>query len=263
VWHLRAEDRVAAIDWSAPWLRVWREMGESVSLQIQQGKLQTEALNELAASVWQNPSEPIVQFVAQSELPPEEAYESYIFSSGCCPTRDGIHDFLNGLAWLHFPRTKRQLNRLHMAHIQQHLAERSRGPVRDGLTVFDENAAFLLAPDALWDALYAKNWAVLFGQLRPLWSDATLILFGHALMEKLVYPRKNITAHVYRVHGPAASLAEIDAEVATTLSPQYILSKPYAHLPILGVPGWWPGNESPAFYQDSTVFRPPKKVLSK
>jgi hypothetical protein len=238
-------------------LGAWREKGEAVSLQIQQGRSQTDALNELAANARQNPA---IRFVAQSELPPKESYESYIFRTGCCPTRDGIHDFLNGLAWVQFPRTKRQLNRLHMAQIQQQQGERARGVVRDGLTVFDENAAFLIAPDVLWDALHAKSWTLLFGKLRPLWSHATLILFGHALMEKLVSPRKNITAHVYRVQGPGVSLSEVDAKVAATLSPDYILSKPYAHLPILGVPGWWLGNESAAFYHDSTVFRLPKQV---
>ena len=27
-------------------------------------------------------------------------------------------------------------------------------------------------------------------------------------------------------------------------------------VPVLGVPGWWPVNEAPAFYQDAQVFRP-------
>ena len=37
--------------------------------------------------------------------------------------------------------------------------------------------------------------------LRPLWQEARLLLFGHALMEKLVAPRKAITAHT-RYRGP-------------------------------------------------------------
>jgi len=27
-------------------------------------------------------------------------------------------------------------------------------------------------------------------------------------------------------------------------------------LPVLGVPGWWAGNEAPDFYADAQVFRP-------
>jgi len=60
---------------------------------------------------------------------------------------------------------------------------------------------FLQAPDALWEALVAKDWWRLFGTLRPLWQQAQLLLFGHALLEKLVSPRKPITAHVYRSAG--------------------------------------------------------------
>ncbi len=29
-------------------------------------------------------------------------------------------------------------------------------------------------------------------------------------------------------------------------------------LPVLGVPGWWPANEDEAFYDDASVFRPPR-----
>jgi len=27
-------------------------------------------------------------------------------------------------------------------------------------------------------------------------------------------------------------------------------------LPVLGIPGWWPANEAPSFYDDPAVFRP-------
>jgi hypothetical protein len=30
-------------------------------------------------------------------LPAGEAYESYIFNSKQCPTREGLHDFFNGI----------------------------------------------------------------------------------------------------------------------------------------------------------------------
>jgi hypothetical protein len=30
-------------------------------------------------------------------------------------------------------------------------------------------------------------------------------------------------------------------------------------LPVLGVPGWWVGNEAPDFYCDDAVFRPAQK----
>jgi hypothetical protein len=51
------------------------------------------------------------RFVPQSELPASVAYEEHIFATGCVPTRDGLHDFFNGLAWHHFPQTKQRLRR--------------------------------------------------------------------------------------------------------------------------------------------------------
>ena len=35
-------------------------------------------------------------------------------------------------------------------------------------------------------------------------------------------------------------------------------AKPFLPLPVLGLPGWCVENESPAFYDDAAVFRPPR-----
>ncbi|MES2941977.1 MAG: DUF3025 domain-containing protein [Pseudomonadota bacterium] len=202
-----------------------------------------------------------MRFVPQSVLPPTQAYEQFIFNTGTVPTRDNLHDFFNGLCWLHFPLTKKRLNQLQAAEIARAGVQQLRGRVRDALTVFDENAAFLCAPQALWDALEARDWKKLFIELRPLWAEAQLVLFGHALLEKLVSPRKPITAHVYRAQ-PAIDLAdvdvlkELDAWVASELNADKLATKPFLPLPVLGVPGWWPENENFCFYDDSHVFRP-------
>jgi hypothetical protein len=218
------------------------------------GESHVQALNQVAL----NQESFRVQFLAQTELPAGVAYEQYIFDTGRVPTRDGLHDFFNGLAWLQFPLTKKRLNHLHVAQIARSGIQPVRGPARDALTVFDENAAFLQAPDVLWEALAAKNWIPLFVDLRSLWQEARLVLFGHALLEKLVSPRKAITAHVYRVTAGRSSLADLDAWMAMDLSAEKLAGKPFAHLPVLGVPGWWTANEDPAFYADSSVFRLPR-----
>lgn len=240
------------IDWAAPWLAPWRELGETVAERVAVGMSQPDALTRALPAQ--------VRFAAHEALPAGVAYEQHIFDTGEVPTRAGLHDFFNGLAWLRFPLTKRRLNQLHVAQIAQTGIQPVRGPARDGLTLFDENAAFLQAPDALWDALLAKDWQRLFSDLRPLWSQAQLLLFGHALLEKLVLPRKPITAHVYRVRagdGPL-SIGDVDAWIAADLSPDKLARKPFAHLPVLGVPGWWAANEDPSFYADASVFRLPK-----
>ncbi len=245
---------LAVIDWAAPWLAPWRALGEPLAQTVLAGTPQPEALNQAARSGARLP----VRFVPQSELPAGVAYEQHIFDTGCVPTRDGLHDFFNALAWHHFPLTKQRLNQLQAAQIAATGIQPVRGPARDGLTVFDENAALLQAPDALWDALVAKDWQRLFVDLRPLWAQAQLVLFGHALLEKLVSPRKAITAHVYRVHAATDSIANIDAWLATDLSAERLAGKPFAHLPVLGVPGWWAANTEAGFYADASVFRLPK-----
>ena len=245
------------INWKRPWLDGWSETGQRVSQAVTGGASLGEALNlEKNAPV---------RFVPQDALPPGQAYEHYLFHSGQCPTRDNLHDFFNGICWLRFPLTKKKINQLHAAELAA-IAEGAnpplRGPVRDALTVFDENAAFLLAPPPLWQALEARDWQRLFVGLRPLWKDAQLVLFGHALLEKLVYPRKQVTAHVYQAKPAIDSIAKLDAWIAGDLSAAKLAGKPFVPLPVLGVPGWWPGNEDFSFYDDLSVFRPRRQEKS-
>ncbi|MFZ3129277.1 MAG: DUF3025 domain-containing protein [Rhodoferax sp.] len=239
---------IAAIDWSAPWLEPWRPVGQLRAAQVEAGRSCAAALNAAL------PPAP-VQFVPQAALPAGEAYEAFIYRTGQVPTRDGLHDFFNGLCWMQFPQTKRRLNQLQAAQIAASGIQPVRGPTRDAITVFDENAAFFQGPDALWEALVAKDWQRLFVTLRPQWAQVQLLLFGHALLEKLVAPRKPITAHVYRAQAASHSIADLDAWMAADLQADKLAGKPFAHLPVLGVPGWWPDNVNPAFYQDPSVFR--------
>lgn len=238
-------DRIA---WQAPWLAPYRAVGEPLAQLVQAGRPCAEVLDGAGASI---------RFVPQAELPAGVAYEQFIFEQQRVPTRDGLHDFFNGLVWLHFPSAKRQLNQLQAAQIASAGVRPVRGPVRDAITVFDENAALLQAPDALWDALAARDWPQLFITLRPLWAQTRLTIFGHALLEKLVLPRKAITAHVYRVPLDLAPAA-LDAWLAQDLQAPRLAGKPFVPLPVLGVPGWWSPNNDPTFYADAQVFRPPR-----
>ncbi len=239
---------LADIDWGAPWLAPWRVGGEPLARKVLAGLAQPEVLNQAGQAS--------IRFVAQSALPEGMAYERFIFECGGVPTREGLHDFFNGLCWMQFPQTKKRLNQLQAAEIEAAGIQAVRGPVRDAITVFDENAALLHAPDVLWDALAAREWGRLFGELRPLWREAQLVVFGHAALEKLVSPYKSITAHVWRVALPWTSAAALDAWLATDLTAAKLASKPFVPLPVLGVPGWWPANEVPVFYDDVQVFRP-------
>ena len=241
------------VPWSFPWYAPWRAVGQQVAEAISEGATPWDALNSVAPAP--------VRFVPHAELPQGISYEQYISETGTCPTRPGAHDFFNGLCWINFPQTKRKLNQLQATQIASDGVRPVRGAVRDALTVFDENAAFLYAPQVLWDALAAKRWELLCVHLRPLWQEARLVLFGHALLEKLQTPRKPVTAHVYRVLAQTDSIGAMDAWVAADLSSGKLAAKPFVHLPVLGVPGWWPANEDPEFYRDATVFRPLKSAV--
>lgn len=238
-------------DWSAPWLAPVATMGQAVVQAVAGGDALTNALGVQGSCP--------VRFVPQTELPPGTAYEQFIFDTGQVPTRDNLHDFFNGLCWLRFPLTKQRLNQLQAAELAAAGVREVRGPVRDALTLFDENAALLQAPEPLWEALIARDWHRLFVTLRPLWAQARLVLFGHALLEKLVTPYKSITAHVLHVPVPASlgdDLVAWDAWLASQLSAPVLAAKPFAPLPVLGVPGWWAANDDPAYYADAGVFRP-------
>lgn len=249
------------IDWTAPWLAPYRLRGEAVASAVAQGAAVCDALNHAVSDALNDAAGAPVRFVAQSELPAGRAYEDHIFHSAACPTRDGPHDFFNGLCWLHLPLSKQKLNQIQAAQIAAAGIGAVRGRVRDAATLLDENGAIFQGPDALWEALLARDWQRLMVELRPLWAQAQLLLLGHALLEKLMAPRKGMTAHVYRAQARVTPLAELDRWLAQDLSADKLALKPFAPLPVLGVPGWYPLNENPDFYRDAAVFRSPGPAL--
>ena len=243
-----------APDWSQPWNAPFVDAGRAVRGACERGQPLPHALTHHIGAGGP-------RFVPQVELPEGVAYEQYVFERSAVPTREGLHDFFNGLLWMRFPATKRLLNRLQAREIAQDGVGQVRGAVRDAITLFDENAVLLQAPDALWQALLARQWESLFVDLRPLWAQARVVLFGHALLEKLVQPYKSITGHVFRHPVPPAlgdDLRRWDAWLSDGLDASCLATKPFTPLPVLGVPGWWADNEQPAFYADQGVFRPPR-----
>lgn len=214
--------------WCAPLRSAWLRIGREGSV--------AERLN--AAS---GPR----RFVPQAALPDGEAYEAFIHRTGQVPTRDNAHDLLGGLMWLAEPALKARLNALQAEAIAASGVGARRGPLRDALTLFDENGAWWPdCPPPLAEAWRRRDWAAMFVTHRALWRAQPPRLFGHALLEQLALaPRKGLCAHVL--------LAD-----PLTLSAADWARKPFLPLPVLGVPGWWPGNEAPLFYDDPAVFRP-------
>ncbi len=242
----------SAPDWSRPWFAPLQAQGELVCQDAQ--NLPVAQALQLA-----NPNAR-PHFAPQDDLPEGTAYETHVFQTGRVPTRNNPHDLFNGLVWLAYPQAKARVNELQAAQILRDGVQAVRGTVRDALTLLDENGALLLAPQPLWQALCARQWRTLFVDQRALWAQAQLLIFGHALLEKLLNPRKELTAHVYLprqpMPGAGAGKQTLDAWLAHDLTPDHLATKPFMPLPVLGVPGWWPESENFSFYDDSQVFRP-------
>ncbi len=245
-----------AIDWSRPWLVRWRERGQALAERVRCAGL-VDALNTSGADCVRLRAGRL-RFVEQRALPAGEAYEAFIARTACVPTRANLHDFFNGLAWLVQPDVKRRLNELQAGQIAAEGPGVRRGVVRDALTLLDENGALLQAPQPLVEALRERDWRALFVTRRALWADARFELFGHALLEKLIRPRKPIVAHVWLVP-IAESRPDAFGALAGMLTAPALAARPYLPLPVLGVPGWWPANAAAAFYDDAAVFRPTQK----
>ena len=199
-----------------------------------------------------------LSFVPQSGLPKAMAYESWIAQTGQVPTRDLLHDRLNALAWLSYPKTKARLNHVQALEIALHGAQGPRGGVRDAATLWDENLLVLACDgqtEPLQSLLQAADWTSLFCRHRARWNQEWQpMIFGHALLEKLERPYKALTAHCLVV---SADQSEIDRRLSEMVD---VTMRPSAFLPlpVMGLPGWYSGDQSPDFYQDRSVFRSPR-----
>ncbi len=255
------------IAWQAPWFAPFSEPGAALA---QSADWVADANRLAVGRQLLNHRGLPVHFIPQAELPEGASYEAHISAMGQVPTRDNPHDFFNALAWLHFPRIKRALNALHAQAFEEPVRAGTRGRQRDAATLFDENAAlFISTREDLLTALREHRWRqVLFRDACAFDADCQVMLFGHALLEKLVAPYKSLTAHVWTVlvdedwwhKSDGERRADIDRRVSESISRGFT-SADFCHLPVLGVPGWWPGQDA-AFYDDAAVFRPRRQLKS-
>jgi hypothetical protein len=258
----------AAIDWQRPWLSHLRQLGVMIASAPDWMNMANQVTSQ--RGVYNANAKPIC-FVPQESISDLSGYESHIYTTGEIPTRNNLHDFFNALMWLQFPKIKQALNRMQYMEIEAmprtSPATTGRGKQRDAATLFDENSALVISVDlSFLDALKARRWKeILMVDSHQFSKRSEVILFGHALLEKLTAPYKAITAHVWNVtvesHWFEFSAEEkrswLDQQVAEDLMKGF-LSSDFNHLPILGVPGWW-RDQTDDFYDDATVFRPPRK----
>ncbi len=303
----------AAIDWQAPWLchlnqlhYLTKTINQLSSEKVQQdsakhfadhnnlreiiAQVLNKALNQQSAfmqiplpttKATANNQAHVVEFVSQNASAEGKGYEQFIANTGKIPTRDNLHDLFNGSIWLTFPKTKAMLNYYHMLEIAKQSDEpanqKSRGRVRDAITVFDENGAVLVTSEpSIGEALIHFDWQGSLINSRANWdnprqpqanSKATVYIFGHALLEQLIQPRKPLCAHSIVINVSqdffglltAERIIYLDDKLAEymddLLSQDTVTPRQLAPLPILGVPHFWSENSNADFYKDDFVFR--------
>ena len=241
-----------AIDWQAPWLAPLRDLRPFVERADWREALSTEARRRGVATAAGLP----IEFVAADDAG-AGAYEAHIAATGRVPTRDNAHDLFNALVWLAFPLTKAALNARQAHELARDGVRGTRGPVRDAATLIDESGLLLAASEEAGAALMRLDWRWLFTAQRARWGrDWVPFAFGHALIEKLLAPYKGLTAVVTCLPLAGATSAQTDRAAARWVHEAPLAPPLLAHLPVLGIPGWWPANEEPTFYADAAVFRP-------
>ncbi|MEO9945689.1 DUF3025 domain-containing protein [Paraglaciecola sp.] len=220
----------------------------------------------------------IPEFVCQSELvATDKYYEQIIYEQGVIPTRpNGWHDLFNGLIWLEFPKTKKLLNELHIADINQYGVS-PRTLRRNNLTHFDECGVIVTYQanainEELIAALKSHQWHQVFVENRKKWGEELhCFMFGHANLEMLLQPFIGLTGKWLALEVEAGfqlqpyqqQLLEVDKKLVSIIENQNLFSqkKPLSPLPLLGIPNVWDANVEPCFYENTDYFRPKPKTL--
>ena len=208
-----------------------------------------------------------VTFVSANQLPAwsdDAGYEREIGLTGRVSTRPySVHDLCNALVWSVFPRLKATLNERHLS-APPAAAPGRRGPVRDAVTGFDECGAIVVSPRrSHLESLARHDWTRLFGVSGERWpTDLTVLVVGHGTLEMLWAPYKAITVRSLLLHTPMDpnDLEAMDRLAAKVWRTEGPIGRPadLCPLPIMGIPGWWPGEITADFWADRSVFRPPR-----
>jgi len=180
------------------------------------------------------------------------------------------HDLFNALVWLTFPTTKAVINARHY----ESMATAGRGnrpPQRDALTLFDEDGVAVVSSDTeLLELVRGFRWKELFWQRRDaVKARMRFCVFGHALFSKALQPFVGLTGKAVLLQVPrafleldqAAHIEELDRLLATHIwnRERFRRGGELSPLPVLGVPGWWSGNEREGFYDNTAYFRPGRR----
>ena len=241
----------------------------------------------------------------------DASYLSRIYHLGEIQTRtNNWHDLMQILSWRLFPQSKASLVRRHYQAARQRWLQlddnditldpannRGRRSAEENLlSLWDEGGLVLLTDDeTLAIAIRQFDWRQLFvAQRSRLATHLRMLVFGHALMDKLRNPYIGLTANAVILPTPSSWLSlptqqllpRVDRQLAqlfqvengtalrdesllrqllptpaTQTSFTQLLCHPHdlQPFPLLGMPGLWPGNDAAAFYSNTGYFRPGRR----
>ena len=192
-----------------------------------------------------------------------EAYEQRIHQSGEVQTRQQCwHDLFNDLVWMTYPGAKSRLNAAHVKAMSRE--NNGRGSLRDIATLVDESGILVAScSDTLSGMLKGFEWKSLFVENRQrVAEEMRFYIFGHGLYEKALSPFVGLTGHalIFPVEKSFfglpldEQLQRLDAAFDSVFS-GISSTRDLCPLPVLGVPGWSPDNEDPAYYDNERYFR--------
>ncbi len=211
-----------------------------------------------------------VRFVPQAPKSTDfrDGFEPRAFIKGEVQLRPlDWHDLFNALAWMTFPTAKAVINARHFESLSAGQTG-NRPPARDALTLFDEEGVVVISSDAgLLELVREFRWKELFWKRREqVRTRMRFFLFGHGLYHKALDPFVGMTGKAVLLKVPDAfarlplncQIAEADRLLAAHVWDRTRMShgRELSPLPVLGVPGWWGGNEEEGFYENTGYFRP-------
>ena len=216
-----------------------------------------------------------VRFVApaQDSKKIQDAFEPRAFLKGEVQLRPlDWHDLFNALVWMTFPTTKAVINARHYEALSaESCGGGNRTPVRDALTLFDEDGMVVLSSDPeLLELVRTFRWKELFWERRgEVIRRMRFFVFGHALYHKALDPFIGMTGKALLLDMPSdfaqlplkEQIAATDRLLATRVWDRARMrqGRELSPFPVLGVPGWWPANEQERFYENTGYFRTGRK----
>ncbi len=170
------------------------------------------------------------------------------------PTRDqNLHDFLNLLTWLEFPRLKWEISDLSYKALQAS-PQSLRPRLVDALTIFDESAVIYIVDELHLERVLSIVQSRDEQNKRSLLHDGRLLVFGHGLMEHLLHKISRVYAMTLVVTPKEFEQLLSDGQVFDW--PSFLPSERLGSLPIdrqtILCPAWQPR----ARYETAPMSRP-------